>query len=142
VQWSAAAVTAVALYALPWTLVFALTADVWWGFPALAVDVAALGVVAWLRWSPLVVLGAALLSLGGSIVFVFITAAGQICGDSGYADPVSWIGGVTLAVPLGALGVRRGPWALAAIPAGWAVAGAWFVLVAHVVPGGTGGCFE
>jgi hypothetical protein len=71
-------------------------------------------VVAVRFWSPVVVLGAAVLSLGGA----------------------------ALAPAIGAWGVRRGFWAYGAVLAGWAVAALWFVVVAHLVPGGTGGCFE
>ena len=103
---------------------------------------AVLVVVALRLWSPLVVLGASLVSLAGAFAFFLITASADTCGSSTSADVVSWIGGIVLALPVGAWGVRRGARVYVAIPAGWVAAALWFVLVAHVVHGGTGGCFE
>ena len=99
-------------------------------------------VVAVRFWSPVVVLGAAVLSLGGAALFTLITAAGETCGGSYLAGTVEWVGGAALAAAIGAWGVRRGFWGYGAVLAGWTVAALWFVVVAHLIPGGTGGCFE
>ena len=138
-QWSAAALAAVALYALPWALVVAIAG----GFALyLAIVLVVLAVLAVRWWSPLAVLGASAVSLVGAFAFFLITASSNTCGDSTAAVVVAWIGGVALAVPLGAWGVRHGSRVFAAIPAGWVAAAFWFVIAAHLVHGGTGGCFE
>jgi hypothetical protein len=141
--WGAAAATAAALYALPWTILATLdsTLSAAWVAP-LVVDLGALLVVAVRRWSPLAVLAASLLSIGGAIVAWFLVAAGETCGDSRTATVVGWVGAVPLALAVGTWGALRGRRALAAIPAGWLVAAAWVLVIAHLVPGGSGGCFE
>ena len=100
-----------------------------------------LAAVAALLWSPLVVLVAAVVSA----VFAAITLVGasffDTCGSSRAATIVEVAGGV-LALAIGTWGVRRGPRVLWAIPVGWLVYGVWVVLSSHVIPGGSGGCFE
>jgi hypothetical protein len=142
-QWGAAAATAAALYALPWAILAALDTTLGgeWVTP-LIVDLAALIVIAVRRWSPLVVLAVALLSIGAAIVAWFVIAAGETCGDSRAATVVEWVGAVPLALALGSWGALRGRRALAAIPAGWLLAGVWVLVIAHVVHGGAGPCFE
>ena len=108
----------------------------------LAGCLAVLVVAAVRLWSPLVVLAAALLGAVGAVAFVAVTTFGETCGTSSLAQGVETAGGLALAVPLGAWGVRRGAHALWTLPAGWLVAAAWYVAWAHVIPGGTGGCLE
>src|SRR3954453_1820741 len=138
----AAAVTAVAILALPWAVVFGLVGGEPWGVVPFLVDVAALAVVAWRLWSPLVVLTVCVLSLASAVVFWMITVAGGTCGGRDLAGVLEWAGGLALGLPIAIWGVRRGRWAFVAVPAAWVAAACWFVLVAHLVPGGAGGCFE
>ena len=141
VAWGAAAVTAAALYALP-PLALAAVVGGAGRIVALAACLAVLVFAAVRLWSPLVVLGAALIGAVGAVAFAAATALGETCGTSGLAQGVEVAGGLALAVPLGAWGVRRGAQVLWALPAGWLAAAAWYVAWAHVIPGGTGGCFE
>jgi MYXO-CTERM domain-containing protein len=70
----------------------------------------------------------------------FATAAAQTCGTSGTATGLEWSGAAVLLVGIGGFGAhrRRVMPLLAAVVA----AGAWVALVAHVVPGGAGECFN
>jgi hypothetical protein len=93
-------------------------------------------------WSALVVLGLAILSCLCSVLFFFATAAAAPCGTSTAAVVVELGGAAPLALGLGSWGVRRGGHAFWALPVGWALAGLWIAAAAHVIPGGTGGCFD
>jgi hypothetical protein len=126
---------------VPWALLAAL-APVWWAVLLVPAVLLVLVAVATRLWSPVVVLGAAILSLVGAAAFFLVTVVGEACGGSGLADAISWAGAVPLAVAIGAWGIRRGFLAYAAIPAGWIAAAVWFVVVAHVVHGGARGCLE
>jgi hypothetical protein len=122
--WGAAAVTAAALYAVPYSVLGALLGSPAW-VGALVVDVAVLVVVALRRWSPLVVFGAALLS-GVGFALAWAIAGG---------DGSTWLevaGALLLALPIGAWGVRRGAAALPAILVGWLAAGIWIAVVERV----------
>jgi hypothetical protein len=140
-SWGAAAVTAAALYALPYAVVAVLASGRWW-YAALAVDLLVLLLAAVRLWSPLAVLVAALLGTAAALVAWFAIAAAETCGDSRAAGVVEWLGAALLALPLGAWGVRRGARVLWAVPLGWALAALWIALTAHLVPGGSGPCFE
>ena len=113
-QWSAAVVTAAALYALPVGLVA--------GSRLLVADLAVLVAAAVWLWSPLAVLAAAVLSGAGALVF-FLSV-----GDSP-PGAAAWVGALVLMLPAGAWGVRRGAAALAVLPCGWLVATAWVAAV-------------
>ncbi|MES1247402.1 MAG: hypothetical protein ABUS54_06995 [Actinomycetota bacterium] len=141
-QWSAAAVTAAALYALPFTLVGMVTSDEPRWIAAFLANVLLLVATAVWRWSPLVVLAAVILSGVGAVVFLLVTSASDVCGGSHLAGTIEWAGGCALALPVGTWSVRRGAWALAAIPAGWVAGALWFAAVAHAVHGGSGGCLD
>jgi hypothetical protein len=143
VAWGAAALTAAALYALP----YALLASLGSGAAArrlalLAACLAVLAVAAARLWSPLLVLAAAVLSGIAAVVFWFVVAAADTCGNSVAATAVELPGAATIALALGAWGVRGGRRVFWALPLGWILAGLWIAVVAHAIPGGTGGCFE
>jgi hypothetical protein len=72
----------------------------------------------------------------------FIVVAGETCGDSSAATIAEWSGTTVLAVGLAAWQLPRGRAIFWALPAGAVLAGIWFVVTAHVIPGGAGGCFE
>jgi hypothetical protein len=97
--------------------------------------------VAWRRWSPLVVLGVAVTSCLGFAAF-FLIASLDSCGDSRVAGYVEWIGALAIGAMLGLWGLRRGPHALWAFLVAWVVAGGWIVLWAHLLPRGSGACFD
>lgn len=141
VTWGAAAITAAALYALP-ALALAVAIGGGWAIAALAACLAVLVFAAVRLWSPLVVLAAAITGAVGAVGFVAVTSLGEACGTSTLAHSVEIAGGIALAIPIGAWGVRRRAHVLWALPAGWLVAAGWYVAWAHVIPGGTGGCFE
>lgn len=139
-EWPPAVAAAAALYVFPYALGAALSGGGAW-YVLLAADVLALAAVAVFLWSPLVVLAAAVVSGVFAAIFWVGAASADTCGNSTTAEIVELAGGAVLALAVGAWGVRRGPRALWAIPVGWMVAGVWFVVWAHVIPGGAGGCF-
>src|SRR4051794_5058926 len=135
--WSAAVVTSAALYGFPYALVAGIGGGGAW-YLLLAFDLLVLAAVAVFLLSPLVVLAATVVSGIFGAIFWFIVAAADTCGDSGTATTVEFAGGMTIALAVGAWGVRRGPRALWAIPVGWVLAGLWIAIWAHVIPGGAG----
>lgn len=140
--WSAAALTAAALLALPYAVVAVLAAgDAAGRLALLGASVAVLAVAAVRLWRPLAVLAAAVASGLGAVVFWFVVGAAGTCGDSGTAVAVEAAGAAAIALALGAWGVRGGRRVFWALPLGWLLAGAWIAAAAHLVPGGAGGCF-
>jgi hypothetical protein len=140
-EWAPAVVTAAALYGFPWALLAVLDVGGLW-FLALAADLLVLAAVAIFLWSPLVVLVAAVVSAVFGAIYLLAVAAADTCGDSTAATVVELTGAVAIMLTVGTWGVRRGPRALWAIPAGWALAAVWVGIWAHLIPGGSGGCFE
>jgi hypothetical protein len=135
-------IAALAFFGLPYALLLALDDAAVWSFVPVAVDVAALVVIAWKRWSPSIVLAAAVLSCLCAVVYFFAVAAAETCGDSTLAGAVEWIGAVVIALAVGAWGVRGGMRFVWRFPLAWLVAAVWVGTWAHVVPGGSGGCFN
>ena len=138
-EWGAAALAAAALYLTP-DLLILLLSGVGWALAPLVVCVAVL-----VRYSR--VFGSQLgllltLVLIGLVEFVVEigTAVAQTCGDSRSATNVEWAGVTVLLVGIGSFGAHRRR--VLPVVAALVIAGLWFVLVAHVVPGGSGGCFE
>jgi len=133
---------AAALLALPYVLLQVLAgAGASW-LAALVVALAVLVHHAWRRSSPLVVLGAAVeVALAEVLVFVALVI-GETCGSGTASAVVRWAGAAPLALGIGAWGVRGGPRLLWAPALGVVAAGAWILLVAHVVPGGAGACVD
>src|SRR3954452_5510256 len=105
-QWSAAVVTSAALYGFPYALVAGIDGGGAW-YLLLALDLLVLATVAVLLWSPLVVLVAAVVSAIFGAIFWFIVAAADTCGHSSAATIVEFAGGMTIALAVGAWGVRR-----------------------------------
>jgi hypothetical protein len=70
----------------------------------------------------------------------FATAAADTCGSSQSASALQWSGVAVLLVGIGGFGAHRRR--ILPVLAAVVVAGAWVALVAYLVPGGTGGCFE
>lgn len=133
---------AAALYALP-VLVLGVLEDRGAGwFAVLAADLVVLVLHAWRVSSPLVVLAACLLVGVAAIAFFFIVTFGDTCGGGTGAAFAKWTGAVVIGLGLGAWGVLHGLRILWVTPLGLACAGGWIVLAAHLVPGGTGGCFS
>lgn len=139
VEWSAAALAAAALYLTPALLVSALS-GVGWAFVPLLVCVGVL-----LRYSR--VFGSQLgllltLILIGLVEFLVEigTAVAKTCGNSGSAAGVEWSGAAILLFGIGAFGAHRRR--VLPVVGALLVAGAWVVIVAHLVPGGAGECFN
>jgi hypothetical protein len=133
---------ALAFFGLPYALLWAIDGAAAWSFVPVAVDVAALIVIAWRRWSPSIVLAAAVLSCVCAVVYFFAVAAAGTCGDSTLAGAVDWIGAVAIALAVGAWGVRGGIRFVWRFPLAWLVAAMWVGAWAHVIPGGSGACFN
>jgi hypothetical protein len=114
---------------VPYTVLASLIGSPLWA-AALALDLLVLVIVAVRRWSPLVVLGTALLSLVGYALAWAIAGSGD--GGSSLAAALELAGSLVLALPIGAWGVRRGAAALAAIPIGWVAAGIWIAIVERI----------
>lgn len=132
--------TATALFGFPYALATTFGRGGPW-FVLLAADLLVLGVVAVFLWSPVVVLTAAVVSgIFFALAAIAASAAGT-CGTSTASDAVELAGGAVLGITITTLGVRRGPRVLWALPAGWIAYTAWIIVVAHLVPGGAGGCF-
>jgi hypothetical protein len=90
--------------------------------------------------SPLGVLLTLVLIAAVELVVRFGTAAADTCGTSRAAGAVEWSGAAVILVGVGAWSAHRRRVAplLAAIVA----AGVWYAIVAHLIPGGAGGCFD
>jgi hypothetical protein len=68
------------------------------------------------------------------------SAIGDRCGDSRLAADIELAGVIAILLALGTRAVRRRRiWLLPLAIVGAAL---WAVVVAHVIPGGAGGCFE
>ena len=93
-------------------------------------------------WSPLVVLALVLVAAFSVGLWWFVVAVGDTCGDSHAAAIVEWSGTAVLALGVAAWQLPRGRAIFWALPAGAVLAGIWFVVWAHVIPGGAAGCFH
>jgi hypothetical protein len=83
--------------------------------------------------------GAVIVGMAGLLVEKLGTGS---CGGGLAANLVEWIGGGAIYLSGGAWALQRplrGVWAL---PLATIVAGGWMVAAAHLVLGGTGGCFD
>jgi hypothetical protein len=90
--------------------------------------------------SALRVLGIVVLLLFVELCALFGAAVGDRCGDSRLAGGFELAGAIAILVTLGTWGVhRRRIWPL---PVAIVAAAIWVVVIAHVIPGGAGGCFE
>jgi hypothetical protein len=70
----------------------------------------------------------------------FGTAMGERCGDSRLAGDLELVGTIAIPLALGSWAVRRHRvWPL---PVAIVAAALWAVVVAHVIPGGAGACFD
>jgi hypothetical protein len=139
VAWGAAAFAAVALYLAPALLVSALS-GIAWAIPLLIACVAVLVRYSRVFGSPLgLMLTLVLIGLVEFLVEVG-TAVAQTCGSSGSANGLEWSGGSILLVAVGGSGARRRR--VLPIIGAIVAAGIWVAVVAHVVPGGSGDCFE
>ena len=147
-DWGAAALAAAALFLVPWLIVAVLKGDLhgWW-IAVLVICAAAL--VLHVRLQPehssraalwlVLTQGAIVVGLAGIVVEI---AATDSCSGSLAANLVKWIGAAAIYLGAGAWALQRplrGVWAL---PLAAVVAGGWLVAVAHVVPGGSGACFN
>jgi hypothetical protein len=112
-----------------------------WG-ALLLVDVAALAVVAWRRWSPLVVLGLSALVFVSFVGLWFVGFLFDSCGDAHGASLLKGFGAAALALTIGTWGVHGGRRTFWALPAGVAAAAVWIALVAHLWPGASGSCLR
>jgi hypothetical protein len=141
-SWGAAAGTAVALYGFPFALVATRVPHGRWAVGLLVLDLLVLVAVAIWLWSPLVVLGALVVTSIGAVVFWVGAVLSETCGHSSVAAVVEPVGALLLALPLATWGVRRGAHMLWAIPAGYLAAGLWIVVCAQVIPGAAGSCVD
>lgn len=142
IEWSAAALVAAALFALPVLVLSALedSGAVW--FAALAADLCILVVHAWRTSSPLIVLAAALVVAVAAVAFYVVVLLGQACGEGTAAAFAEWTGAAVIGLGLGAWGVLNGLRILWVTPFALVCAGGWIVLAANLVPGGAGSCFN
>jgi hypothetical protein len=142
-DWSAAALVAAALFALPFATLGALQ-DGRIGWIAGVVAAAIVLIVhAWRSSSPLVVLGAVIAVGLAWVAFYAVILLGNTCGGGSAARWVEWPGALVIAFALGALGVRGGGLRILWVtPLALVAAAAWILLAAQLVPGGAGGCFE
>jgi hypothetical protein len=147
-EWGAAALAAAALFFTPWLIVAVLNGDLhgWW-IAALVVCGAAFVLHARLQpehasraalWLVLTQ-GAVLVGLFGMIVE---TVAADACGSGTTAHLVGWIGASVIYLAGGAWGLRRPLRGLWALPLAALVAGGWIAATAHLISGGSGGCFN
>jgi hypothetical protein len=146
--WGAAALTAAALFYVPWLLVAVLGGAIhgWW----FAVLVGGLGVfVLHVRLQPehpsraalwlVLTQGAALIGIFGAVVEIVATDS---CGGSAAANAVRWSGATVIYLGASAWGLQRPLRGLWAVPLAAIVAGAWLAAAAHLVSGGAGACFN
>ncbi len=146
--WGAAALAAAALFFVPWLIVAATDGALhgWW-IAVLAGCVAAL--VVHVRLQPehasraalwlVLTEGALLLGIFGAIVEKVATDS---CGRGLAANLVEWIGAGAIYLIGGAWALQRPLRGIWALPLAAAVAGGWIAAAAHVVHGGTSGCFS
>lgn len=139
IAWGAAALTAAALYLAPVLLVLSLSGE-GWAIAALVPCVAVLVLYSRAFGSPLGLMVTVVLV--GLVEFLadFGAAMAQTCGESGTAAAVERSGAGVLLLAVGSFGAHRRR--VTPIVGAIVVAGIWVALVAHVVPGGSGGCFE
>jgi hypothetical protein len=133
---------------VPWLIVAVLNGDLhgWW-IAALVVCAAVL--VLHVRLQPehasraalwlVLTQGAVLLGLLGLVVE---TVAAGACGSSAAAHLVAWIGAGAIYLAGGAWGLQRPLRGLWALPLAAVVAGGWVAATAHLISGGSGGCFS
>jgi hypothetical protein len=145
--WGAAALAAAALFFVPWLIVAVLNGDVqgWW-IGALVVCLAAL--VPHVRLQPehasraalwlVLTQGALLVGLAGLVVEV---VAADTCGGNVSARLVGWIGAAAIYLAGGAWGLQRPLRGLWAVPLAAVIAGGWIAATAHLISGGSAGCF-
>jgi hypothetical protein len=138
-EWGAAALAAAALYLTP-ALLLGVIAGLGWAIAAFVACLAVLVLYSRRFGSLLGVL--VLLVTIGFVEFVarLGTAVAETCGSSGLASGLEQSGTIVLLLGIGALGAHRRrafPFVVALI-----AAGVWVAVIAHVVPGGTGACFE
>jgi hypothetical protein len=139
-EWGAAALVAAALYVTPSAAIGAILIGSVSSWILLAGGLAVLIAYASRTSSPLVVLGLLVVVAFVEYAAAFGTAMGQRCGTSTTAKGLEIAGTAALLLGLGAWGIRsRRPYAL---PVALVVAAAWVILIAHVVPGGSGECFN
>jgi len=93
-------------------------------------------------WSPLVVLALVVVAAFSVGVWWFIVVVGDTCGGSHAAAIVEWSGTSVVAVGFAAWQLPRGRAIFWAVPVGAVLAAVWFVVWAHVIPGGAAGCFH
>lgn len=140
IEWGAAALAAAALYLTPALLVLALSGDGWWAIAPLLACLVVLVRYGQVFGSQLGLL--LTLVLIGLVEFLADVGAAtaETCGDSSTARIVELSGAGAILVALGSFGAhhRRVTPVVGAI----ILAGVWVALVAHVIPGGAGGCFE
>jgi hypothetical protein len=136
-----AALVAAALYLMPSAVLAPLTGDAGWGWWVLLASATTVLVLYGRRTgAPLRVLAIVIVLGFTEFVAAVGSAIGDRCGDSRLASDLELVGTIAILVALGAWAVRRGRiWWL---PLGVVVAGVWVVAIAHLIPGGAGGCFE
>jgi hypothetical protein len=134
-----AALVAATLYLTPALLVGVL-AGIGWTIAAFAACLVALMLYSFRFGSALGVLVTLVMVASIELVVRFATFAADTCGSSRLATGLEWSGSAVILVVLGGFGAyrRRVLPVLGAV----IVAGVWVAIVAHVVPGGAGGCFE
>ena len=147
-HWGAAALASAALFTLPWLVIEGFAGGVQLGwFAVLAACTAAL--VVHVRLQPehasraalwlVLTEGAVIVGIAGLLVEKLGTGS---CGGGLTANLVEWIGGGAIYLGGGAWALQRplrGVWAL---PLATIVAGGCMAATAHLVSGGTGGCFD
>jgi hypothetical protein len=139
IAWGAAACTAAALYLTPSFLILLLSGEAW-AIAPLVVCVAVLVRYSRVFGSRLgLLLTLVLIALVEFLVQVG-TAVAQTCGDSRSATILEWSGIAVLLIGIGGFGAHRRR--VLPVVAALVVAGAWIALVAHLVPGGSGECFN
>lgn len=138
-QWIAPAAIAAAVYVTP-TLLFAAWSRVGWAFAALVPCAVALVLYGRRLHSALGVLAA--LVVVGFVEFVtwLGVSAAESCGSSMLATVLEWSGAGVLLIGAGTLGVARHR--LLPFVAALVLAGVWYAVVAHVIPGGAAECFD
>src|SRR5207248_2156676 len=111
-----------------------------WAWLLLALVTTVLVLYAHRTGAPLRVL--AIVVLLGVVEFVaeLGSAIGERCGDSRLAADLELAGTIAILLALGSWAIRRRR--LWPLPVGIVVAALWTIAIAHVIPGGAGGCFE
>lgn len=138
----AAAAVATTFLALPYATLWAFDGANRWSYaPAGVVVIALIAVAVWL-WTPLTVLAAGLLALACALLYFFGVAIAQTCGDSNIAGVVEWTGAALIAITIATWGVLGGAKFVWRFPLAWLAAAIWVITWSHVLPGGSGYCFE